>query len=174
LVQHVTRHREFAKLLLYSFCRDCDANLLLEHASLQSALHDSRFALRMAASTDWFGGMCCSVKREDAIGVGGFEESFTRWGYEDYDFARRLQARGVGVIRDDDIQVLHQVHPPRTQGKWMMKAYAGMRQLMHVMTANRDRAWGQTTGAAETIAVNAAGDIDGDESDEKEGRGLPT
>jgi GT2 family glycosyltransferase len=96
----------------------------------------------MASSTDWYGGMCFSARRQDLIDVAGCEESFSRWGYEDYDLARRMRKRGARIVRDDSIQVLHQVHPSQASGGWLMKLYAGMRQICAVQSANRGGEWG--------------------------------
>lgn len=154
LAQHVRRHGECDDLLLYSFCRDCDPGIALSRPGLETALQDESQVLRMAACTDWFGGGCCSARRARLAGVGGFEESFTGWGYEDYDLARRLRRSGIRIIRDDEIKVLHQTHPRHTHGAWLMKARAGLRQILGVGSANRNRAWGRLSGEPELIAGN--------------------
>jgi len=149
--QHLARHREFENRIVYSFCRDCPPDVQLSTHTLLAASQDAAFALRMAACTDWFGGMCCSARRESLLAIGGFEESFSCWGYEDYDLARRLCRRGTQVLRDDDIKVLHQVHPPQTRGAWRMKVRAGLRQVLRIMHANRGRTWGEVRGTAEVL-----------------------
>jgi predicted glycosyltransferase involved in capsule biosynthesis len=155
LAQHVAHHRQAQGLMVFSYCRDCDPEIPLDSECLKAALHDERFALRMAAHTNWFGGMCCSVQRADLLRLRGFEESFTRWGYEDYDFARRFQRMGGRIVRDDAIQALHQVHPTRMQGARFMKLYAGLRLLLRVQTANRGGDWGRLNAQPEWIRGNS-------------------
>ena len=144
LEQHLDHHRYGTEVMVFSFCRDCPASTPLEPSILHAAIQDRRFRLRMASHTDWFGGMCCSAKRRHLVEVGGFEETFSSWGYEDYDLARRLLLRGLSVIRDDGIQVLHQMHPTSGGTAWSMKLYAGLRQLLRTRDANRHRPWGET------------------------------
>jgi len=146
LRQHLSHHRREDNALVYSYCRDCDPQIPLDPGQLRAALSDANYSLRMAASTDWFGGMCFSVRRQRLIEVSGCEESFSRWGYEDYDLARRMRKRGASIIRDDQIQTLHQVHPPQSAGGWLMKLYAGLRQSCAIQATNRGREWGAFKG----------------------------
>lgn len=155
LSQHWYYHSRCDDLLVFSYCRDCPADIPLGRLQLQAALRDMRFPLRMAHATDWFGSMCCSARRSRLWAVDGFEERFRRWGYEDYDLARRLRMKGITVIRDDGILTLHQQHASAAGGGWLMKLYAGWRLLVRIQKANHGRKWGQCDGIVETIQPGA-------------------
>ena len=151
VAQHVERHRQIESLLLYSYCRDCDPTVCLSPTELDRAVTNERYALRMASSTNWYGGMCCSAPRDALLAVGGFEERFSRWGYEDYDLARRLQLGGARVIRDDVIHALHQTHQVKLRWATVMKTYAALRLLRRVAIANSGRKWGSITGDVDSL-----------------------
>lgn len=148
MAQHLAHHHNESDMLLFGLMRDCDPVVELTPDALRSALGDERFELRMASSTNWFGMMSFSARRDRLLELGGFEERFSRLGYEDYDLARRMILAGTKVIRDDRIETLHQVHPRRIVEQWIMKAYAGLRQIARVRQANRGREWGRTANMA--------------------------
>lgn len=50
------------------------------------------------------------VKREWLEEVGGFDESFEGHGWDDFDLFTRLAVYGKGIIKHDDIVVIHQWH----------------------------------------------------------------
>lgn len=155
LAQHIEQHQKHQNLLLYSFCRDCPAAIPLEKDVLGNATNDGRYELRMASCTDWYGSLCCSTRTQCLLSIGGFDESFCRWGYEDYDLARRLRRSKSIIIRDDTIRTLHQIHPPRRRGAWLMKAYAGLLQVFRTEVANRGREWGVKNGEPELLSGHA-------------------
>lgn len=142
-VQHLKYHSNASDVLVYGFMRDCSPSQNLTPDALRTALSDERFALRMAASTNWFGMMSFSARRERLNELGGFEEGFSRLGYEDYDLARRMLLTGTRVVRDDSIETLHQLHSRKIIEQWFMKLYAGVRQLGMVTQANIGREWGR-------------------------------
>lgn len=153
LAQHVGHHQQRNDLFLFSFCRDCPAQIDLAPETLREALGDHAFPLRMARHTNWFGGMCCSAYRERIMTLGGYDERFWRWGYEDYDLARRLVLAGAAVIRDDTILTLHQQHPSAAAGGGLMKVYAGIRQLLGIRGANGHRPWGVASSEPEPVTL---------------------
>lgn len=50
------------------------------------------------------------VRREWLEAIGGFDESFVGHGFDDFDLYERLALYGHGVIKHDDIVVIHQWH----------------------------------------------------------------
>lgn len=52
-----------------------------------------------------------SVRREDLLNVGMFDEKITGWGMEDVDLGYRLIKSGVKLIRDYSLENYHLVHP---------------------------------------------------------------
>ena len=52
-----------------------------------------------------------SALRERVEAVGGFDEDFRGWGFEDNDLALRLQESGLPLRFEPVISTLHQVHP---------------------------------------------------------------
>ena len=52
-----------------------------------------------------------SALRERVEAVGGFDEEFRGWGFEDNDLALRLQESGLPLHFEQTISTLHQVHP---------------------------------------------------------------
>jgi glycosyltransferase involved in cell wall biosynthesis len=49
----------------------------------------------------------CSVRREDLVGCGMFDERFARWGGEDLELGVRLVAAGIPLYGDDRCLALH-------------------------------------------------------------------
>ncbi|MEQ9502969.1 MAG: glycosyltransferase [Deltaproteobacteria bacterium] len=49
--------------------------------------------------------------RRDALAVGGFDESYQRWGGEDVEFSYRLYRRGAWFIAEREALAHHQEHP---------------------------------------------------------------
>ncbi len=141
--EHHQIHLKYPNAMVYGYLRDCPADVDLDNSSLQFALKDTQFDLRMAAHTNWFGAMSCSAQRDDLINAGGFDESFRFGWYEDYDLARRMIKHGTTVVRDDSIRSLHQDHPRWWRGRYVMKGYAGLLQLLGTKQANRRRDWGR-------------------------------
>lgn len=60
-----------------------------------------------------------SVRREDALGAGGFDERFQR--AEDVEFAYRLASRGIHFFFAPEAKVVHE--PDRTLAGWLRMAY---------------------------------------------------
>ncbi|MEU4792132.1 glycosyltransferase [Micromonospora tulbaghiae] len=52
-----------------------------------------------------------SVRREHLLAVGGFDESFIRWGFEDNELGYRLRAHGLTFIHNPYSVAYHQHHP---------------------------------------------------------------
>ena len=52
-----------------------------------------------------------SVPREFLQAIGGFDEEFCGWGFEDNDLALRLQEAGLPLYFEPTISTLHQAHP---------------------------------------------------------------
>ncbi len=52
-----------------------------------------------------------SVPREQLRAIGGFDEGFRGWGFEDNDLALRLQESGLPLHFAPTISTLHQLHP---------------------------------------------------------------
>lgn len=55
-------------------------------------------------------GCLFAVKKEWLEDVGGFDESFEGHGFDDFDLFNRLALYGKGVLKHDDIIVIHQWH----------------------------------------------------------------
>lgn len=55
-------------------------------------------------------GCLFAVKKEWLEAVGGFDESFEGHGFDDFDLFNRLAVYGAGVVKHDDIIVIHQWH----------------------------------------------------------------
>jgi len=54
---------------------------------------------------------CASVKREDVMRIGGYDERLLKWwGWEDLDLQSRLSRDGVTCLPDPSMQVVHLAH----------------------------------------------------------------
>ena len=53
---------------------------------------------------------CQSVHRQDVLAIGGFDEQYEGYGFDDSDFALRLQASGVQYRWALDVECYHQWH----------------------------------------------------------------
>jgi GT2 family glycosyltransferase len=51
-----------------------------------------------------------SIDREDLIKLGGFDENFIGWGYEDIELGYRLYQEGIPFLKDSTIINYHLVH----------------------------------------------------------------
>jgi GT2 family glycosyltransferase len=59
----------------------------------------------------WFLDFCQCVRREHVEAIRGFDEGYIGYGYEDDDFAFRLQQTGVQYRWAPEVVVQHQYHP---------------------------------------------------------------
>ncbi|WP_127578779.1 glycosyltransferase family 2 protein [Paenibacillus koleovorans] len=77
-----------------------------QDSAIVQAFHD-RFRMPWLAATT----MNHSIRRDVALSIGGFDESFVNPGLEDYEYGYRLNQRGVQFVFDPAIAVFHQEHP---------------------------------------------------------------
>ena len=101
----------------------------------------------------WFLDFCQCVRREKVLAIGGFDETYTTYGYEDDCFAFRLQRSGVKYQWAPEVVVQHQWHPYFNEGAEPTLAiraetkYKAMKQAIEegrsdLVVANRNRNWG--------------------------------
>jgi len=53
---------------------------------------------------------CASVRKDDLMAIGGFDERYKKWGWEDIDLQSRLGMVGIQCISDENIQLIHLAH----------------------------------------------------------------
>ena len=87
---------------------------------------------------------CGLMARAHFLDLGGFDEDFTRYGYEDDDFADRLRRIGV-TFEFTDLLVHHQWHPSAGSGGEDMSAMAALyeRKKLEGVVRNVGREWGR-------------------------------
>jgi GT2 family glycosyltransferase len=101
----------------------------------------------------WFLDFCQCVRRDRVMAIGGFDEQYTSYGYEDDCFAFRLQRSGVKYRWAPEVIVQHQWHPYFNEGSEPTLAtraearYMTMKQAIEegrsdLIVANRGRSWG--------------------------------
>lgn len=75
------------------------------------------FSKRQLATSGKLRGCNMSYWKQDALAINGYNEDFVGWGYEDYNFAQRLQNAGVFSkrLKYSGIQ-FHLYHEPATKG----------------------------------------------------------
>lgn len=56
-------------------------------------------------------GFCHAIRKDRIVAIGGFDEGYIGYGYEDDDFSWRMRASGVVYRWATDVLVLHQWHP---------------------------------------------------------------
>lgn len=87
---------------------------------------------------------CVAISRAAFDRVGGFDERFSGWGYEDVDFARRCQS-SLGPIRRIDGAVRHvwhgDRHPDDSPMDTVERDVRANRDLMGEIQAGRVPAW---------------------------------
>jgi GT2 family glycosyltransferase len=54
-----------------------------------------------------------SIRRKDLVRCGGFDESFTGWGFEDCELTYRMKCAGVPPVLNPGIETCHQFHDQR-------------------------------------------------------------
>ncbi len=86
---------------------------------------------------------CGAVHRDVLLALGGFDEDYVGYGYEDDDMADRLTRSGI-VFRFTDARVLHQWHEPAGFGVGVMEAGRAMfeRKRLEPVIRNVGREWG--------------------------------
>jgi len=53
---------------------------------------------------------CASVRKKDVVAIGGYDERYKVWGWEDIDVQSRLSISGVKCVSDNNIKVVHLAH----------------------------------------------------------------
>ena len=87
---------------------------------------------------------CGLLARQVFLNLGGFDEDYTSYGYEDDDFADRLYRFGI-TFEFTNLLVHHQWHPPAGLGAEDMAAMRERfeRKQTEGIVRNVGRAWGQ-------------------------------
>ncbi len=73
-----------------------------------TAAPDSDWSL--TGSNNCYAGVLFGCYKKDAIAIGGFDESFKDFGWDDWDFLHRMELYGKTVIHRNDIPVIHMWH----------------------------------------------------------------
>ncbi len=86
---------------------------------------------------------CGAIHRDVLLALGGFDEDYVGYGYEDDDMANRL-TRSAVMFRFTDARVLHQWHEPAGTGISDMSAGREMfeRKRLEPVIRNVGREWG--------------------------------
>ncbi|MBV8246679.1 MAG: glycosyltransferase [Candidatus Eremiobacteraeota bacterium] len=99
LYRHLVRHRARRKIAVVGWevqVKSYEDYLSKRaHPELRGALHPSS---RKKLSWLYFLTGNASVRREDLLRVGCFDESFTGYGHEDLELGYRLQAAGIAIV----------------------------------------------------------------------------
>ncbi len=102
----------------------------------------------------WYLDFCQCIRRDAVVAVGGFDEGYIGYGFEDDDFAFRLQRSGVKYQWAPEVVVQHQWHPHfnanqeetlsiRGKSKYLaMKNGIEEQGRNDLIIANRGRDWG--------------------------------
>lgn len=88
---------------------------------------------------------CQAVDRKLVVDMGGFDEDFKDYGYEDDDFARRLSRQCVKFVYLDSVLIHHQWHetlPSNHEGMQRSKALFEKKKFENVIR-NQGREWGK-------------------------------
>ena len=104
---------------------------------------------------DWFLDFCQCSRREDVIAVGGFDEEYKAYGFDDDDFSFRMQASGVKYQWASAVTTQHQCHevfggadsgylsPASELGRIRYnKMKSNIEQSLRGPVANEGRDWG--------------------------------
>lgn len=85
-----------------------------------------------------------ALRTEHFIGLGGFDEDYTEYGYEDDDFGWRMNKAGFKIIFDDDIQAIHLPHSrgDYTNGMIRMLPVFNAKCTEGTVVRNVGRDWG--------------------------------
>jgi len=95
--------------------------------------------LRNCTPRDWgkIRGCNFGIHKIDALAIGGFDESFTGWGYEDSEFASRAIHSGCLVRRGDHKAIaMHLWHPDVSRDE----AQSNKSNLLNTLETGRNRA----------------------------------
>ncbi|MEZ5143111.1 MAG: glycosyltransferase family 2 protein [Acidimicrobiales bacterium] len=75
-----------------------------------------------AFPVDWVSGACLMIRRDLALGTGGFDESFFMY-WEDADWCRRVKDRGFHVVCEPRARVLHDEGARRRPRPYQVRAF---------------------------------------------------
>jgi GT2 family glycosyltransferase len=101
-----------------------------------------------------FSHFCQAYRRLDVVAIGGFDERFQLYGYEDHDFNSRLYHSGVRTVWAENVVVYHMWHeqvgnPPEISAYWEKQNAAMAGENMRAFFAgertvevNVGKAWG--------------------------------
>ncbi len=58
-----------------------------------------------------------SIPRKKLTDIGGFDEKFTKWGFEDLELGYRLYKNGIKFVVNNNLLAFHQEHPRAPEGE---------------------------------------------------------
>ena len=95
---------------------------------------------------------CTAMRREKLLALGGFEESYIGYGFEDWDLCWRIQNSGSMLVWAKGVIVQHQFHRTypgpdysidhKRNSEQLAKAIADHRDGLRTLEANLGREWG--------------------------------
>lgn len=86
-----------------------------------------------------------ALRTEHFVALGGFDEDYTEYGYEDDDFAWRLERYGIEFLFEDSILGQHLPHPRGNFGDQMVRMHRlfDKKKIEGTTIRNVGRNWGQ-------------------------------
>ncbi len=91
-----------------------------------------------------------AMKRDEFVGIGGYDEDFTGTDYDDQDFIERLEANGCSHVETDAL-VIHLWHPRLNRGTADIAPRFQLNKSLYeqrrgIIKRNEGRAWGKHDG----------------------------
>jgi len=103
---------------------------------------------------------CGAIRREYLEQLRGFDEDYTRVGFDDDDLADRLKKQGIEFVWDSDIVVTHQWHTPSYNVN-CLNCEAMYKEKTDLMSSgaigpvrNLEREWGKLGSSSEIYTFN--------------------
>ncbi|HEY8314017.1 MAG TPA: glycosyltransferase [Candidatus Baltobacteraceae bacterium] len=122
LAQHLRHHRERQKIAVVGWevqVKDLDDYALKrDRPQLRGSLHRPT---RQTLSWLYFLTGNASVRRDDLLGVGCFDENFTGYGHEDLELGYRLERAGISIVYEPRAVNYHCQDVPHDDQKEKMK-----------------------------------------------------
>ena len=95
---------------------------------------------------------CTAIRKEKLLALGGFEETYVGYGFEDWDLCWRIQNSGSMLVWAKGVIVQHQFHRTypgpdysvdhRRNSEQLAKAIADHQDGLRTLEANQGREWG--------------------------------
>jgi len=115
--------------------------LITERKEVQEWGKDFPSAYDIRVRRNEFGLYCSSIRKENLMRIGGYDEGFQNWGFNDIDVLDRLNRIGIKEVSDNNIICVHLAHGI-TGLEWFEQSRRYHERPNKSIVANQEIEWG--------------------------------